>query len=230
MVEKETLHLALFDLDNTLLDGDSDLEWGELLAESGAMDVERMRAYHDDYHAGSLDIDAFLHFQLEPLAREPIERLLAWRERFVSERIRPRILRGARDLVAQHANANHELALITATNAFLTAPIARELCIPNLIATEPEMRAGRFTGRVSGPPCYREGKIAKLEAWLATRGLRLSDVRESWFYSDSHNDIPLLLRVDHPIAIDPDSALADLALREGWKILRWRRRAQAFGT
>ena len=212
--------LALFDLDNTLLDGDSDLEWGELLAESGAMDVERTRAFHADYHAGTLDIDAFLRFQLEPLAREPMERLCAWRTEFIERRIKPKLSLAARELVREHARLGHDLALITATNAFITAPIAHELGIPHLIATRPEMCNGRFTGRVEGLPCFREGKLRRLEEWLRERRLRTSDVREIWFYSDSHNDLPLLSAVQHPIAVDPDEKLRAHAERMGWPIVR----------
>lgn len=218
-----SMRLALFDLDNTLLDADSDLEWGELLAAEGAMDRERTREYHAQYHAGALDIDAFLRFQLAPLAKEPMERLLAWRERFVAQRIEPRLSPLGRARVRDHAARGHEIALITATNHFLTEPIARELGIRNLLATRPELLHGRFTGRIDGVPCYREGKVHHLDAWLSTRSLRFENVRESWFYSDSHNDLPLLARVDHPIAIDPDSTLRAHALEHDWPIETWRR-------
>lgn len=213
------MHLALFDLDNTLLDGDSDLEWGELLAAEGATDVQRTRQFHADYHAGTLDIDLFLRFQLEPLAREPAPRLLAWRERFLAERILPRISDRSRELVAAHRALGHTLVMITATNDFLTRPIADALGIEHLIATRAEQREGRFTGRVDGRPCFREGKIARLAEWLESRQRALADVRESWFYSDSHNDLPLLRLVDHPVAVDPDPTLRAIAEREGWTIV-----------
>ncbi len=213
------MQLALFDLDNTLLDGDSDLEWGELLAAEGAADLERTREFHADYHAGTLDIDQFLRFQLEPLAREPMPRLLAWRERFLAERILPRIPRRSREIVAEHRDLGHTLVMITATNDFLTRPIADALSIEHLIATRAERQNGRFTGRVDGRPCFREGKIARLAEWLEAQRCTMSDVRESWFYSDSHNDLPLLLLVDHPIAVDPDPALRSVAVRERWRII-----------
>jgi HAD superfamily hydrolase (TIGR01490 family) len=216
------MHLALFDLDNTLLDADSDLEWGELLAAEGAMDRDRAREFHAQYHAGTLDVALFFRFQLAPLAREPIERLLAWRERFVRECVRPRLSLAGRERVREHRDQGHEIVLITATNAFLAEPIGRELGIPNLLATRPAMRDGRFTGGVDGTPCYRAGKIRHLEEWLAARAMRFEDLRESWFYSDSHNDLPLLERVDHPIAVDPDPELLDQARERGWPIERWK--------
>jgi len=216
------MRLALFDLDNTLLDADSDLEWSELLAADGAMDRELARASHAQYHAGTLDIDAFLRFQLEPLAREPSRRLSVWRARFIAEIVRPRISRLGRGRVLEHRERDHEIVLITATNSFLAEPIAGELGIENVLATRPEMRDGRFTGRVDGPPCYRAGKLAHLERWLAARSLRFDELDETWFYSDSHNDVPLLERVDHPIAVDPDAALTSRALASGWRLERWR--------
>ncbi len=219
------LRLALFDLDRTLLDGDSDLLWSELLAESGAIDVERVRGFHREYHAGTLDIDAFLRFQLSPLVSESQERLAAWREHWMEACIRPRLSDAARELVRSHAGRGHETALVTATNAFLSGPIARDLGIPHLIATVPERADGRYTGRVAGVPCFRGGKIARLGEWLAGRGLAWSDVRESWFYSDSHNDLPLLEKVSHPVAVSPDARLRAHAAAHGWPILELHARA-----
>jgi HAD superfamily hydrolase (TIGR01490 family) len=218
------MHLALFDLDNTLLDGDSDLEWSELLASDGAMDRELARSFHAQYHAGTLDINAFLRFQLEPLAREPSRRLSAWRERFIAEIARPRISATGRKRVRDHRECGHEIVLITATNSFLAEPIASELGIENVLATRPEMRDGRFTGRVDGAPCYRAGKLTHLDRWLADRSLRLDGVDESWFYSDSHNDVPLLEQVDHPVVVDPDPELRIIAMQRSWPIDTWRRR------
>lgn len=213
------MRLALFDLDNTLLDGDSDIEWSELLARDGAMDSARTHAYHADYDRGTLDIDAFLSFQLEPLAREPMTRLLEWRREFLMAYIRPRISQAARDLVREHQIAGREAVMITATNRFIVEPIAEEFGIDSVIATEPEVVRGRFTGRVSGLPCFREGKIARFEQWLAERGRSPSDTRETWFYSDSHNDLPLLSRVTHPVCVGPDPKLAAHAAQHGWPIL-----------
>ncbi len=216
------LHLALFDLDRTLLDGDSDLLWSEALGERGVLDVERVREFHREYHAGTLDIHAFLAFQLAPLAREARVDLLDWREEWLESCIRPRISTAARELVRDHVARGHEVALITATNAWLTAPIARELGIPNLIATEPERYGKAFTGRVVGVPCFRAGKIERLIAWLAARGLVWSDVGESWFYSDSHNDLPLLEHVANPVAVNADARLRAHATERGWPIVELR--------
>ena len=215
------MQVALFDLDDTLLEGDSDLEWGELLAAAGAMDRERMRRFHEQYREGTIDIDAFLRFQLAPLAREPMEKLLAWREKFLCQRILPRISASGRERVREHSSLGHEVVMITATNRFLTEPIAHELGIRHLLATRPEVRGGRFTGGVEGVPCYREGKVRHLEAWLAERSSGLESVHESWFYTDSHNDLPLLREVDHPVAVDPDPKLRAEALERGWKIESW---------
>jgi len=213
------MRLALFDLDDTLFDGDTDIVWSDMLAEEGVQDASRTRAYHEQYRAGTLDIDEFFAFQLEPLARHPLPVLLAWRERFLKERILPRISEPARRLVREHQALGHELVLITATNSFLTRPIAEALGIPHLVASEPERIGGRFTGRLDGPACFREGKLTKLDSWLALRGLRLEELEASFFYSDSHNDLPLLLRVSHPVAVDPDPALRAHAKRLGWPVL-----------
>jgi HAD superfamily hydrolase (TIGR01490 family) len=226
------MRLALFDLDDTLFDGDTDIAWSDMLAEEGAQDSARTRAYHEQYRAGTLDIDEFFRFQLEPLARFPLPTLLAWRERFLQERILPHISNGARTLVDEHRVFGHELLLITATNSFLTRPIADALGIPHLIASEPERVGGRFTGRLDGEACFREGKVVKLDAWLALRGLRLDELEASFFYSDSHNDLPLLSRVTHPVAVDPDPALRAQASRLSWPVLELHarhRRSQAAG-
>ena len=221
--------LALFDLDGTLLDGDSNIEWSELLAEHGAQDAARTHAFHAQYHAGTLDIDEFFRFQLEPLARLPRATLEAWRRDFLDQRILPRLSRAALTLVREHQGFGHETVLITATNSFLTRPIADALGIPHLIASEPEERHGRFSGRLAGPPCYREGKIAKLESWLAARGERLDALAASFFYSDSHNDLPLLSRVTHPVAVDPDPRLCAHARAHGWPVLDLHRATLAAG-
>lgn len=212
--------LALFDLDNTLLDGDSDVEWTELLAARGLCDARIVARFHDEYNAGTLDIDAFLRFQIGVLAAHPLEDLLAWRREFIELRIRPRLARDAAELVAGHARQGHMCALVTATNRFLVEPIAALLELPHIVATEPEFAAGRFTGRWTGPACFRAGKIERVEQWLTQLRLSWRDVDESWFYSDSHNDIPLLARVTHAVAVRPDAALAEHALRAGWRVIR----------
>ena len=213
--------LALFDLDNTLLSGDSDFEWAQFLIEQGVLDREvyeaRNQEFYDQYKAGVLDIREFLDFQLKPLSRHPRAVLDAWHREFMSRRIRPMMRPAAQALVARHAGDLR--ILISATNSFVTAPIAAAFGIPELIATEPEERDGEFTGAVSGTPCFREGKVERLEAWLAERGETLASFSESWFYSDSLNDLPLLSRITHPVAVDPDETLRAHAERLGWPII-----------
>jgi HAD superfamily hydrolase (TIGR01490 family) len=223
---KAVERLTLFDLDNTLLGGDSDYGWAQFLIEQGVVDAEdyerRNAGFFADYKAGRLDIHAFLAFQLRPLAENEPATLLAWRERFIAERIRPMLLSAGRRLVDERLAAGDLIAIVTATNSFITRPIAALYGISHLVATEPEVVAGRFTGRPHGEPCFQAGKLACLDAWLAGLNRKLSDFAESWFYSDSHNDLPLLLAVTHPVAIDPDPVLAAEALSRGWPIASWR--------
>jgi HAD superfamily hydrolase (TIGR01490 family) len=216
--------LALFDLDNTLLRGDSDHAWGEFLVEQGAVDAERFARENDRYYAaylaGTLDIYEFLEqHQLRPLAEHDRARLEGWRRDFMRAKIAPLMLPAARALVERHRARGDTLLIITATNRFITAPIAEEFGIPHLIATEPEERNGQFTGRVTGVPSYREGKVTRLTEWLAANRVSLDD---SWFYSDSHNDLPLLNLVTHPVAVDPDATLADYARSRGWDVISLR--------
>ncbi len=168
---------------------------------------------------GRLDIHEYLGFALRPLAEHAPEQLARWHAEFMRDRILPMITPAARALVREHADAGDLCAIITATNRFVTAPIAREFGLANLIATEPEARDGRFTGRVAGTPCFREGKLQRLYEWLGTRGRRLEDFAESFFYSDSHNDLPLLERVSRPVAVDPDEALRSRARERGWEVI-----------
>jgi HAD superfamily hydrolase (TIGR01490 family) len=218
--------LALFDLDNTLLGGDSDFEWAQFLIGQGVLDREvyeaRNQEFYDQYKAGTLDIHEFLDFQLKPLSRHSRGQLDAWHEKFMAGSIRPIILPKGRDLIADHQRQGHELVIVTATNSFVTTPIAQELGVSHLIATEPEQNNGEFTGKVAGIPSFRDGKVARLEQWLHARGLSWDDVEESWFYSDSLNDLPLLSRVTHPVAVDPDDTLRAHAARHGWPILSLR--------
>lgn len=215
------MNLALFDLDNTLLAGDSDFEWAQFLIDRGVLDREvyaaRNQAFYDQYKAGTLDIHEFLDFQLKPLSRHPRPVLDAWHVEYMQERILPMIRDSARALVEQHRD--EVCVIITATNSFVTAPIARAFGIEHLIATEPEVRDGAFTGGVSGTPCFREGKIERLEAWLAGRGESIKNTVKSTFYSDSRNDLPLLERVSHPVAVDPDDALRAHAAAHGWPVI-----------
>ncbi|MGH8851417.1 MAG: HAD family hydrolase [Casimicrobiaceae bacterium] len=218
--------LTLLDLDNTLLGGDSDYGWAQFLIEQGAVDAEsyerRNAAFFADYKAGRLDIHAFLQFQLRPLAENEPAALLAWRDRFIAEKIRPMLLPEGQRLVAERLAAGDLVAVVTATNSFITRPIAALYGIAHLVATEPEIVAGRFTGRAVGEPCFRAGKLACLDAWLDAQGRSLRDFAQSWFYSDSHNDLPLLLAVSHPVAIDPDPLLAAEAAARGWPVASWR--------
>jgi HAD superfamily hydrolase (TIGR01490 family) len=218
--------LALFDLDNTLIAGDSDYEWGQFLVDRGVLEREayesQNRAYYEQYVAGTLDIHEFLGFALRPLAEHAPADLARWHAEFMAARIRPMIGQPARALVRKHQGAGDLCAIITATNSFVTAPIAREFGIEHLIATEPEQVGGRYTGRVAGVPCFREGKIVRLDAWLAGRGARLADFAQSTLYSDSHNDLPLLERVRRPVAVDPDEKLAAAARARGWAVISLR--------
>src|SRR3954464_4814720 len=215
------MKLALFDLDNTLLSGDSDFEWAQFLIEQGVLDREvyeaRNNEFYEQYKDGTLDIHEFLDFQLKPLSRHPRRVLDEWHAQFMQRKILPLVRPRARTLVAQHRS--DLCAIITATNSFVTAPIAREFGIEHLIATEPAQAGGEFTGEVSGTPCFREGKIARLEEWLAGRGQSLRAFAQTTFYSDSLNDLPLLARVTHPVAVDPDDTLRAHAQRKGWRIM-----------
>lgn len=221
------MRLALFDLDNTLLAGDSDYEWGQFLIDRGVLEREEYEAqnaqYFEQYKAGTLDIHEYLGFALRPLAAHSSSDLARWHGEFMRDRIIPMITPRARALVREHLAAGDLCAIVTATNSFVTAPIAREFGVPHLIATEPEMLDGRYTGRVAGTPCFREGKIRRVEQWLARHGRRLEDFASSSFYSDSHNDLPLLERVSRPVAVDPDDALAEAARRRGWAVISLRR-------
>jgi len=218
------MRLALFDLDNTLLAGDSDFEWAQFLIEKGVLDREvyeaRNQQFFEHYKAGTLDIHEFLDFQLKPLSRHPRRILDEWHREFLRMRILPIITQKARDLVASHRDDAR--AIVTATNSFVTWPIAREFGIEHLVATEPEQRDGEFTGGVVGQPCFREGKVVRVQLWLAEHGLNWGSFKETWFYSDSLNDLPLLSLVTNPVAVDPDETLKEAALENGWMIISLR--------
>ena len=220
------MNLALFDLDNTLLSGDSDFEWAQFLIGKGVVDREVQEAknleFYEQYKAGTLDIQAFLAFQLAPLTRHPRTELDAWHREYMERHIRPLIGDAARALVRGHREAGDLCALVTATNSFVTGPIAREFGVPHLIATVPEWEDGRFTGRARGTPSFREGKILRTEAWLESLGLWWGSFERSLFYSDSLNDLPLLSTVDTPVAVDPDDTLHAHATEMGWRIITLR--------
>ena len=217
------MKLALFDLDNTLLDGDSDFEWAQFLIGQGVIDRElyeaKNLAFYEQYKAGTLDIHEFLDFQLKPLSRHARRVLDGWHENFMREKVRAMMKAPAEALVASHRAAGDVCVVITATNSFVTAPIARAFGVEHLIATEPEEKDGEFTGGVAGIPCFREGKIVRLENWMAERGWNWDSFADTTFYSDSLNDLPLLGRVRHPVAVDPDQVLRDYAEKQGWRII-----------
>lgn len=220
------MRLSLFDLDNTLLSGDSDFSWGQFLVDQGALDRELYEAknqqFYEQYKAGVLDIHEFLNFQLKPLARHSRAQLTAWHAQFMSTVIQPMISPLSRQLLAERRAAGDLIAIVTATNSFVTGPIALALGVEHLVATEPEEVDGVFTGKVAGTPCFREHKLTRVNQWLAGRGQTLADFPDSWFYSDSLNDLPLLSAVAHPVAVDPDEVLRAHAEQHGWPILTLR--------
>jgi HAD superfamily hydrolase (TIGR01490 family) len=215
--------LVLFDLDNTLLAGDSDYAWAQFLIEQGVLDRVQYEARNDEffrqYKAGTLDILEFLAFQLAPLAVYSRAQLNRWHAEFMAQKIRPMIGAAARNLVERHRGADNLCAIVTATNSFVTAPIAREFGVPHLIATEPEERYGRFTGGVAGLPCFQSGKVTRVVEWLARERRTFESFAATWFYSDSANDLPLLECVSNPVAVDPDDRLREVATDRGWTIL-----------
>lgn len=213
--------LALFDLDNTLLAGDSDYNWSLFLINEGLLDEkthhDRNEQFYEDYKNGCLDIYEFLKFQLTPLSQHPKKRLDALHLKFMDKVIRPLMTEKAQDLVNKH-QANGDLCLIiTATNSFVTKPIATAYGIEHLIGTNPEMLDGEFTGNVSGVPSFQEGKVTRLNDWLKVRGQQLDDFDNSYFYSDSHNDLPLMKLVTNPVAVDADPQLTAHAESNGWE-------------
>lgn len=214
--------LAIFDLDDCLLNGDSDYSWGEFLVKRGVVDEEyhsKTNARHfADYNAGNLNFDEFIEFQLAPLKQNPRELMERLRTAFIDEIIEPMISDDARSLVAHHRQLGHKLMIITSTNRFITRPIADRFEIDLLIATEVEEIDGRFTGRSIGTPSFREGKVLRLREWLNES---TEDLTDSWFYSDSHNDLPLLRLVDNPVALKPDVKLRQEAIRNQWRIIDW---------
>ena len=217
------MRLALFDLDNTLLAGDSDHAWGEFLCQRGLVDSDSYRArndaFYEDYLQGRLDVLAYQDFCQELLGRSTLSELESWHREFMDSHIEPIILAKGEALIRQHRDASDRVVIITATNRFITAPIARRLGVDTLLATECEMQDGRYTGRCIDVPCFQDGKVTRLERWLAENQQSLDD---SYFYSDSRNDMPLLSRVSHPVAVDPDPILREEALKRGWPVISLR--------
>ncbi|MEK1941916.1 MAG: HAD family phosphatase [Pseudomonas sp.] len=217
------MRLALFDLDNTLLAGDSDHAWGDYLCERGILDgaayKARNDAFYQDYLAGKLNITDYLNFSLEILGRTEMAQLEQWHREFMRDCVEPIITAKAVALLEQHRAAGDKLLIITATNRFVTGPIAARLGVDTLLATECEMVDGRYTGKTTDVPCFKEGKVTRLNRWLAETGLNLED---SYFYSDSMNDLPLLEKVAHAVAVDPDPTLRAEAERRGWPVISLR--------
>ena len=216
--------LALFDLDHTLLPLDSDYQWADFLARTGrAGDPEVARARNEDlmhrFNLGDLSADEAAEFMLGLLAaHEPLD-LAAWHEQFMQEVIRPNFRREAIDLVREHLNAGDLCAIVTATNSFVTAPIARAFGVPHLIATDPQYVGGRYTGKIHGTPSFKEGKVVRVNDWLGSMGLGLKDFERSHFYSDSINDLPLLEAVTHPVVTNPSPSLNEVALKRQWPVI-----------
>ena len=214
------MNLALFDLDNTILAGDSDYNWSRFLIQEGYLDgaihAEKNEKFYADYKAGTLDIYAFVEFQFKPLARNPRAVLNQLLKKYVEEVIKPMITEKARVLVKRHQEEGDLIIVITATNSFITKPIAELFGIENLIGTDPEEKEGEFTGKVSGLPSFKEGKVTRLEVWLKNKKLSLASFEKSYFYSDSHNDLPLMQKVTHPVAVDSDDVLSEYAKSKGW--------------
>ena len=217
------MSLAIFDLDNTLIADDSDYLWGQFLVDQGIVDKDQYEQanarFYEDYKKGNLDIVEFLNFSLAPLAKHDTQQLFRWRSRFIEEIIHPLLLKSAMALVDKHREQGDTLLVITATNRFVTEPIVQLFGIDNLLATTPEFINGRYTGKFNGIPCYQEGKVKLLRAWLNDTS---KSMKNSWFYSDSHNDLPLLKLVDNPVAVDPDPVLRDFAVQANWPIISLR--------
>lgn len=215
--------LTLFDLDHTLLPIDSDYEWGEFTIRIGWNDpvefARRNDEFYAHYQAGTLDVHDYVRFATEAVRLRGPEAAAAAHQQFMREVITPAIKPQALDLIRQHQAAGDEVLIVTATNEFVTTPIAQALGVPQLLATELARDAdGWITGEILGVPCMREGKVQRMQQWLAGRGLSWQDV-DSTFYSDSMNDVPLLEKVNHPVATNPDARLRALAQERGWRVL-----------
>ncbi len=215
--------LALFDLDNTLLNGDSDYAWGQYLVSKGLVEREHYETanqyFYDQYKQGVLDIHEFSAFSFQPLSERSMAELAALHSEFMASTVHPMITAAAKQLVEQHRRQGHTLVVITATNSFITRPIVEAFGIPHLLATEPKVVAGRYTREIDGIPCFQAGKVTRLQHWLENRAETLAG---SYFYSDSRNDLPLLEMVDNPVAVDPDDTLRAIAQEKGWPIISLR--------
>ena len=214
--------LAIFDLDKTLIGGDSDFLWGEFLSEIGAVDADtyqiKNQYFFDQYALGKLNINEYLEFCLEPLSLNSRTTLDEWHQRFMQAKIEKILLPKAQAIIDKHKAQGDTILVITATNSFVTGPIVKRYGIDNLLATNPEVKNGKFTGKVEGEPCFQKGKIAHLDRWLEQTG---EDMTGSYFYSDSHNDLPMLELVDNPVVVHGDETLQKVAKERGWPSLDW---------
>ena len=217
------MNLAIFDLDNTLLDGDSDYNWGIYLVKKGYLDEEEYKVknqrFFEEYQHGKLDIFAFAEFQFQFLKNNTRKFLNDVRSDYIDEIIKPMVLKKAVDLVSQHKEAGDSLLIITATNSFITKPIGELFGIENLIGTDPEEHLGEFTGKVKGIPSFKEGKVTRLFGWLDARDFKLTDFEKTFFYSDSHNDLALLEVVTNPVVVNGDKILLEKAQEKNWPTL-----------
>ena len=217
------MSLAMFDLDNTLLGGDSDHAWGEFVFEQGIVDGKQFQQQNDlfyqQYQQGQLDIDAYLNFSLSPLKDRDPKLLEQWHQQFMTTKITPMLLHKAQQLLKKHRNQGDYLLIITSTNSFVTKPIARFLGVDAILASECEIIDGRYTGAPSGIACFQEGKVMRLNSWMKDNN---QCIKDAYFYSDSYNDLPLLKIVDNPVAVDPDQTLEAIAIDKGWPILSLR--------
>ncbi len=217
------MNLAIFDLDETLISIDSDHAWNEFVVDRNLVDADLHREQNDrfyaDYKAGKLDIDQYLRFACSVLTEYSLDELHQLREEFVADRIQPHVLPKAKEKVKEHRDRGDELIVITSTIQFVVDPIVELFGIPTVLAPVPELLEGRYTGRCVGVPSFREGKVTRWQSWLEdTAGV----YDQTWFYSDSFNDLPLLHKVDHPVAVDPDDALRLQAEQNGWEIISLR--------
>lgn len=213
------IRIAFFDLDGTLIDGDSEFAWSRYLVTQGLDYMDNVERFQEQYLRGVLDIDEYMRFQLQPLMREDWDSLLAWRSEYLKRELDARLRAAALERVEEHKLRGDLVVLASASHDFLAEAIAAELGIADCLATRGEREEGRYTGRLAGTACFREGKLQAVQRWLAQRDLCLDQLEESWFYSDSHNDLPLLTAVSHPVCVTPDDHLRARAQREAWRVV-----------
>lgn len=221
-MEADMNRIAFFDLDGTLIDGDSEFAWSRFLVDRGLDYMDDVERFQAEYGRGALDIDEYMRFQMQPLVRENWDQLLAWRAEYLKVELERRLRSSAVERIRAHRERGDTIVLASASHDFLAEAIASELGIADCLATRGELSAGRYTGRLAGTACFREGKLHAVERWLEQRGLRLDDLDESWFYSDSHNDLPLLAAVSHPVCVTPDDHLRERARTEAWRVVEQR--------